>query len=1176
MTDLFGIQSPFKVKLGSDIDGTENDDHLNGSSGDDTIDGFGGDDTINAGNGGDLIDGGDGDDFIQTGNGDDIVTGGEGDDTINGNGGSDTAIYAGSVAEYALSTENSRIIVDDLNTADGDDGTDSLHDVDYIQFYDYTVDLTGGTNNAPVAVVADQTTDEDSPTDFGMTLIDFDGDSVVAPSLSVSSTNAMDVTLPASVSVISGPTPGSTGLGSATGFGLHFDPGDGYQWLAAGESTTETVTVTSTDDQGGSFVQTFDVTITGVNDAPEANDVATSVSESGNTTIAADFTDVDLSDNHTFSLETIATTGNVTNNGDGTFSYDTNGLFEYLAVGETATDSFIYTVDDGNGGSDKGTVTITITGENDDPVANAVAAAVGEDGPGTTVSADFTDIDTSDSHTFSIDTTGTVGSVTDNGDGTFSYDPNGQFETLAVGETATDTFTYTVDDGNGGSDTATVTMTINGANDDPEANDVADSVGESGSTTITADFTDIDASDSHTFSVDTALTAGTVTDNGDGTFDYDPNGVFNALNFGETATDTFTYTVDDGNGGSDTATVTMTIIGENQSPIAGAVSDSVVEVNGALIQIDLRDYVSDPDGDNLSFSNIALARSGTPIPYSVVGDGLIAINPDALLSGGLFSNDSIFLGTGESILTGFNFTVTDDSGAPNAASTGELALTINGVNEPTGGPNTAPTAYEVTRNGLDEADGQVSIAFSDLATDPDAGDTLNITSMTWVDGGGITRNVAYLGGTGGEGNVAIDLTQFFLEEGDEGLIEIAFTVQDAAGETASNTITLEIAGDTPGAGNTPPVAGNIPVGETGIEDVIVDDPGTTSLQIDLSTLVSDADGDPLTITVDGFVFGYDPATEAPNYATYSFDNVTGIVTIDFADLGLADGENQIGSLLYSVTDGIDTAHGTVDYNYIDPADTAPPAQSVFDFEPFSSDSGAFVAVTVYDTIQFRGSAIAYETDELVGNGDGRDGSSLYDGLINGQTTPGGNNVLAGTFTTIEVPVLDETGEPVLDERGAPIYEIVLDEEFSLLAANSTAEIGGDPVQLAGFAPAGLTLADFPIEDYGFSTFDFDGLSLNTLGADNVTVTMTTYGLSLVETPFNASFSSYTLEQTELDTFEFIVNASDGAELLDFNAVDFADDAAGVDDITHFDGIFAVTFATDTGVPVVLDDLLITL
>ena len=48
------------------------------------------------------------------------------------------------------------------------------------------------------------------------------------------------------------------------------------------------------------------------------------------------------------------------------------------------------------------------------------------------------DVDTSDVLTISsIDTTGTTGTVIDNGDGTFSYDPNGQFESLAVGESTT-------------------------------------------------------------------------------------------------------------------------------------------------------------------------------------------------------------------------------------------------------------------------------------------------------------------------------------------------------------------------------------------------------------------------------------------------------------------------------------------------------------------------------------------------------------------------------------------------------------------------------------------------------------------------------------------------------------------------------------------------------------------
>ncbi|MGV6819500.1 MAG: Ig-like domain-containing protein [Parvularcula sp.] len=55
--------------------------------------------------------------------------------------------------------------------------------------------------------------------------------------------------------------------------------------------------------------------------------------------------------------------------------------------------------------------------------------------------------------------------LTVNADGTFDYDPNGQFEALNTGDTATDSFTYTISDGGTGSDTATVTLTIDGVDE---------------------------------------------------------------------------------------------------------------------------------------------------------------------------------------------------------------------------------------------------------------------------------------------------------------------------------------------------------------------------------------------------------------------------------------------------------------------------------------------------------------------------------------------------------------------------------------------------------------------------------------------------------------------------------------------------------------------------------------
>jgi VCBS repeat-containing protein len=67
----------------------------------------------------------------------------------------------------------------------------------------------------------------------------------------------------------------------------------------------------------------------------------------------------------------------------------------------------------------------------------------------------------------SVNTTGTKGSVSINSSGTIHYDPNGQFQNLTQGQSATDTFTYTDTDGYHPSNSATVTVTINGVNDPP-------------------------------------------------------------------------------------------------------------------------------------------------------------------------------------------------------------------------------------------------------------------------------------------------------------------------------------------------------------------------------------------------------------------------------------------------------------------------------------------------------------------------------------------------------------------------------------------------------------------------------------------------------------------------------------------------------------------------------------
>ncbi|PNW37122.1 UNVERIFIED_CONTAM: hypothetical protein BEN50_01990 [Euhalothece sp. KZN 001] len=159
-----------------------------------------------------------------------------------------------------------------------------------------------------------------------------------------------------------------------------------------------------------------------------------------------------------------------------------------------------------------------------------------------------------------FDTTGTAGEVTDNGDGTFTYDPNGQFNALSAGETATDSFTYTVSDGNDGFAEGTVTITIEGINDSPTiASPDTVTVEENTKSVITINVNDPD-NDPITFS----LSGGADQDlfnldsNGNLTFinapDFENPSDFDGNNIYEVE-----VTADDGNGSSITQTLEVTI-----------------------------------------------------------------------------------------------------------------------------------------------------------------------------------------------------------------------------------------------------------------------------------------------------------------------------------------------------------------------------------------------------------------------------------------------------------------------------------------------------------------------------------------------------------------------------------------------------------------------------------------
>ncbi len=126
------------------------------------------------------------------------------------------------------------------------------------------------------------------------------------------------------------------------------------------------------------------------------------------------------------------------------------------------------------------------------------------------------------------------GDLTFNSDGTYSFNPNGEFEALSTGDSEQVTFTYQAVDNDGAQSAAkTVTITVNGVNDAP----VADGRGTSRPTRTRCSPARCDTSDIDGTVVSHALVSGvakgSLTFLQDGSWSFDPDGDFDDLDAGE-------------------------------------------------------------------------------------------------------------------------------------------------------------------------------------------------------------------------------------------------------------------------------------------------------------------------------------------------------------------------------------------------------------------------------------------------------------------------------------------------------------------------------------------------------------------------------------------------------------------------------------------------------------------
>ena len=285
-------------------------------------------------------------------------------------------------------------------------------------------------------------------------------------------------------------------------------------------------------------------------------------------------------------------------------------------------------------------------------------------------------VDVSDSHTVTVDVASTGWLATVSGTIITFTPPVGAYDYLADGDISAETFTYTVDDGNGGVTSNTVTITVTGSNDGPTLSSVISdqSTAEDAlySYDVSGHFADVDVSDVLSYSAilegGAALPSWLSIDSVTGVLSGTPENV-------DVGSISVIVTVFDGQA-SVSDTFTLDVTNTNDAPdVSGLVSLSSV-TEGDVITVTEADLLSnavDVDGDTLSVANLA-ASVGVLVDNL---DGTWTLTPDMDFNGDV------------------TFSYDVDDGTVTTAAT--ASVTVAAVND-------APTAISLSNSSLDEND----------------------------------------------------------------------------------------------------------------------------------------------------------------------------------------------------------------------------------------------------------------------------------------------------------------------------------------------------------------------------------------------------------------------------------------------------------------------------------------
>ena len=537
-----------------------------------------------------------------------------------------------------------------------------------------------------------------------------------------------------------------------------FNPGTSFDDLTPGVTRTTWVDYTVSDSNGGTATARLTITVSGANDAPVAVDDSGSTGENTLISVANDHAgqgglnaDLLLNDSDVngdrLSIAAVAgatlsvgkatagsSGGQFTIHADGSWGFDPGTSFDDLATGSARTTSVTYTVSDDNGGTATGTLIVFVSGADDAPTAVDDSGATGENtlltvandaagAGGKNADLLLNDSDpekdrlrisqvNGDTANVARATAGSSGGqFMVYSDGSWRFDPGSVFDGLAAGVTRTTSIGYTVSDGNDGTDTATLTVTVNGVNDVPTAVNDRGTTDEDSSFLVgptaksddgvnagllvndkdpegnTLRISQVEGDADNVGEATAGRNGGQFTIYVTGAYNFVPGKDFHDLAVGKTRDTSVEYTVSDGKGGTATATLTVTVTGVNDAPRSVADAGTTIEygsltvangdegVGGENADLLLNDVDLD-DGDSLSISQVEGAVSKVGVATAGRNGGQFTIRADGSWG---FDPDADFddLDAGESDLTSVSYTVSDGNGG---TTTGWLMVTVNGAN----------------------------------------------------------------------------------------------------------------------------------------------------------------------------------------------------------------------------------------------------------------------------------------------------------------------------------------------------------------------------------------------------------------------------------------------------------------------------------------------------------------